>query len=177
VTKRRRSNGELIRDRRLCADLYLKGWLQSEIAEHLGLSQQTISNDLKACHARWQAETLTDIGELKGREIAKIDLLEREAWDAWVRSCADAETMVQKEKRSAGAAKDRQPAREMTKTTKGQVGDPRFLATVQWCINRRCEIYGVDAPEVKEFTGPGGSALAGGPDVISIYIHDGSDDE
>jgi hypothetical protein len=28
----------------------------------------------------------------------------------------------------------------------GQIGDPRFLAGVQWCINKRCEILGLDAP-------------------------------
>ena len=32
------------------------------------------------------------------------------------------------------------------------VGDPRFLAGVQWCIDKRCKIMGLDAPQLVEVT-------------------------
>jgi hypothetical protein len=38
-------------------------------------------------------------------------------------------------------------------------GNPAFLAGVQWCINKRCEIFGFDAPKKNEPTCKGGSPL------------------
>jgi len=148
---KRRSTAQLTRDRRKIADLYLQGWIQADIAAELGISQQTISNDIAALQSDWLASALIDFNEAKAGELAKIDRLEREYWQAWERSCQDAETLTQK---THGAIQKREtedgqfvaerPA-EVTKTAKGQAGDPRFLQGVQWCIERRCKILGVDA--------------------------------
>ena len=35
---------------------------------------------------------------------------------------------------------------EMTKTSKGQVGNPRFLDGLQWCSEQRLKIFGIYAP-------------------------------
>ncbi|MHC4984512.1 MAG: hypothetical protein ACYTF6_15275, partial [Planctomycetota bacterium] len=68
------------------------------------------------------------------------------------RSCEDAESStlktkgkVQKHQDSDGRFVAEQPA-VVAKARKGQAGDPRFLAGVQWCIERRCKILGLDAP-------------------------------
>ena len=139
---KRRSNGQLARDRRRIADLYLKGWLQVDIADELELSQSTISNDIKALQGKWLRSALVDFNEAKAQELAKIDRLERKYWEAWGRSCEDAET-VRQEGGKTGVDK-------IVKTAKGQAGDPRFLAGVQWCIERRCKILGIDAPVRQE---------------------------
>ena len=135
---KRRSTSQLTRDRRKIADLYLQGWLQADIARELGVSQLTISNDIKALHRQWLTESLIDFGAAKARELAKIDALERTYHTAWIRSCEDAETTRQ-EGSKTGVSK-------IVKTAKGQAGDPRFLAGIQWCIERRCKIMGIDAP-------------------------------
>lgn len=140
-----RSSAQRARDRRRVADLYLQGWIQADIAAETGLSQPTISRDLKAIQKEWLTSTLVDFNEAKAREIAKVDRLEREYWRAWERSCEDAETTTQKAVDTDG--KTRQ---EAIKTAKGQAGDPRFLSGVQWCIEKRCKIMGVDAPEKHE---------------------------
>ena len=41
----------------------------------------------------------------------------------------------------------------------GQAGDPRFLAIIQECGKRRCEIFGLDAPKQQEHQGPGGGPI------------------
>lgn len=155
--KPRRSAAQLARDRRRIAGLYLEGKLQADIAEVVGISQSTVSNDLRAIQREWLESSLVDFNEAKAREIAKIDKLEREYWAAWRRSCEDAEIETSK----SAVAGDKKRA-EATKTTKGQSGDPRFLSGVQWCIERRCKLLGIDAPQRHELTG-----ADGGPVVLS----------
>jgi predicted transcriptional regulator len=147
MSGKRRSTAQRVRDRRKIADLYLQGWIQADIADELTISQQTVSNDLKALHGEWLASALMDFSEAKSQELAKIDRLEREYWQAWERSCEDAESVTQ-EGTAEGVDK-------VKKTSKGQAGDPRFLQGVQWCIERRCKILGVDAPEKYAVGGPG----------------------
>jgi len=140
--KPRRSAAQLARDRRRIAELYLEGKLQADIAEAVGISQSTVSNDLKAIQQEWLESSLIDFNEAKARELAKIDRLEWEYWTAWARSCEDAETTTKK----AVQVGDKE-RKEATQTAKGQAGDPRFLQGVQWCIERRCKLLGIDAPQ------------------------------
>jgi hypothetical protein len=151
---KKRNAAQIARDRRRIADLYLQGWLQADIGDELSISQATVSRDLKALHAVWLKSALLDYDKGKARELARIDRLEREYWNAWGRSCQDAETLTQKTKGKVQQRKGErgelvaeQPA-EATKTTKGQAGDPRFLAGVQWCIERRCKLLGLDRPDL-----------------------------
>ena len=140
-TGKRRSNGQLVRDRRRIADLYLQGWLQVDIADDLGISRATVTRDLQHLYKEWQESSLVDIDKAKARELAKVDRLEREYWQAWEHSCEDAETIRQEGTKKEDSI---QPDK-IVKTAKGQAGDPRFLVGIQWCINKRCEIVGMDA--------------------------------
>ena len=151
---RRRSSSELARDRRRISDLYLRGWIQADIAEKLGVSQATISGDIKALHRDWLKSSLIDFDKAKARELAKIDDLERINYAAWERSCEDAESTTKKMIGDPTTGR-----KEMSKTAKGQAGDPRFLQGIQWCIDRRCKILGVDAPQRKEITGKDGGPI------------------
>ena len=136
---RRRSTSELIRDRRRIADMYLQGQTQTHIAETLGLAQSTISGDISALHREWRKSALIDIDERKAQELAKVDRLEREYWAAWEQSCAVG-VQVSREKRVG------QDAVTQSKTVDKPGGDPRFLAGVERCIERRCKLLGLDAP-------------------------------
>ena len=148
---RRRGASEIARDRQRIADLYLRGWMQVDIAEEVGLSQSTVTRDLKALQAEWIKSSLIDYDKAKAREIAKIDNLERIYHAAWRRSCEDAET-VRKKKAEVGGVE----RKELVSTAKGQSGDPRFLNGIQWCIERRCKIMGIDAPTKVAPTDPTG---------------------
>lgn len=157
MSGKRRKRSQLIRDRRRIADLYLQGWTQAAIGDELHIDQSTVSRDLVALQEAWQESALIDINEAKARELAKVDRLEREYWVAWERSCEDAETVKQRAiPVPAGTDGATAPkVASVEKTSKGQAGDPRFLAGVQWCIDRRCKIIGVDAPVKADFTSAG----------------------
>ena len=141
----------------MIADLYLQGATQTAIAEEVKVDQSTVSRDLAALQSEWLESALIDVNEAKANALAKVDRLEREYWDAWERSCEDAET-VRMEGKATKEGEEGAPER-VVKTSKGQAGDPRFLAGVQWCIERRCKIIGVDAPAKSELTMPDVEAL------------------
>ena len=157
MSGKRRSKSQLIRDRRRIADMYLQGKTQADIAEEVGIDQSTVSRDIAALQDAWRESALIDVDEAKANALAKVDRLEREYWDAWERSCEDAET-VRMEGKATKEGEDGAPER-VVKTSKGQAGDPRFLAGVQWCIERRCKIIGVDAPTKNELAMPDVEAL------------------
>jgi predicted transcriptional regulator len=123
--------------REVVADLYLKGWSQMAIAAHLGLSQATISNDLKAIQAQWRESSVRDFDSARERELRKLDRVERESWAAWERS--------QKPTQSAVMSTDGSEQRTQ-KTVKEQCGDPRFLEQIVRCIASRRALLGIDAP-------------------------------
>lgn len=161
----RRSKSQIARDRRKIANLYLQGRIQADIGEELDINQSTVSRDLQALQEEWKNSSLIDIDEAKAKELAKVDRLEREYWDAWERSCEDAET-----KRLEGTLAPGEDQGKPTKqilTRKGQAGDPRFLTGIQWCIERRCKILGIDAPSKREHGGMGG-----GPIQVEVEVED-----
>jgi len=153
MTGRVRKKGERARDRKRTGELYLRGWTQAEIAEELNMSIATICRDIARLHDAWLESSLVDYDEAKAKELAKVDQLEYEYWDAWLRSCENKETETKKAI-VVGEAAER---REATKREEGQAGDPRFLTGIQWCINKRCEILGLDAPNRTDFTSGGKS--------------------
>lgn len=165
-----RSEAEQERDRREISRLYLQGMYQVDIAGRLGLSQPTVSRDIQVLIDEWKIERAYDINEAKARELAKVDNLELEYWEAWHRSQENAEKEVKKQRAIPGK-KDNKGVptvdvlgQEIQKTSEGQTGDPRFLTGIQWCIERRCLILGVDAPKKTELTGKDGK------DLVAVYI-------
>jgi hypothetical protein len=138
--------------------MYLKGEMQSDIAESLRLSQSTVSRALKQLQADWRASALIDINEAKARELAKIDALELEYWTAWKRSQEDAESEITKMQGNPPKPNEANPLpakMETQKKREGQSGNPAFLRGVEWCINKRCEIIGVNAPTKQEIENKG----------------------
>ncbi len=135
-----RETTELAHRRQLIAARYLKGEYQTTIAAALGIDQAQVSRDLKAIRAIWLASTIRDFDLAKAQELAKIDEVEREYWLAWERSKQDKEVAIQE----AGADKKMKKA---TLRKEGQSGNPAFLAGVLSCIDKRCQILGLDAPK------------------------------
>ena len=172
-----RSKSEIEKHRRRISELYLKGMLQEDIAAEIGISQPTVSRDLKAIQKVWQKETLYDFNEAKARELERIDILEREYWQAWQRSCEDAETVKQKGKPIGQGQVDTD---SIERTVKGQAGDPRFLGGIQWCIIQRCKILGIEAPNrnldinMTQLTTEQLERLAKGEDVYSVLTNPGT---
>lgn len=125
------------------AALFCQGVYQSEIAARLGVAPSQITYDLRILMARWAKASTEKIDAFKASELERINHLERTYWQAWLDSC-EAGVKVSKEKRvGAEVVTNRQ---EVDKPA----GNPTFLAGVQWCIDRRCKLMGLDAPVKQE---------------------------
>ena len=133
------------RRRQQVVSLYLQGWSQAAIAEHLQIAQWTVSRDLKHVYAEWRESTIRDFDTLQTIEVQKLDRLEREAWAAWDRSQKPSQLA-----RIKGASSEQNAER----VVKNQIGDPRFLEQVHKCIAGRRAILGLDAPTRIEPVGP-----------------------
>lgn len=116
-----RSPLQVEQDRARVAALVIQGRAHQEIALELGVSRQQVTYDLKVIKDRWKARTTMDLDQAKADEMVKIDFLERTYWDSWTLQCQP---------------KDSVP----------QVGDPKLLAGILSCIDRRCKLLGLDAP-------------------------------
>jgi arginine repressor len=124
------------------AELYLRQKTQMEIAAELDVDQATVSRDLKELQRIWRESAVMALDEVKARELAKIDALEREYWDAWELSkSAKENTLTEKVDDGDGTRFKAQ----VSKTA--QTGDARYLSGVQWCIERRCKLLGLDAAQ------------------------------
>lgn len=128
--------------RRDVADMYLQGYKQVEIAAKHRVSQQMISLDLQTLQREWLQSALMDFDEAKARELARIDRLEREYWQAWQRSLTE---QVKTSKRAKESSKD--SSKEAGELRESRTGDERFLSGVRWCIEQRLKIFGVYATD------------------------------
>jgi hypothetical protein len=134
------------------AGLFLRGVKrQAELAERVGVDRSTVSRDLKVLNARWKEAGVRDLDAAKGQELERIDQLEAEYWDAWERSKKAHETTTTEQTTSADGERLKAGIRK-----EEQCGDPRYLAGIQWCVDKRCEILGLKAPHKVAPTTPDG---------------------
>lgn len=156
-----RTKDERERDLDEVARLYLQGMTQAAIAAQLSkdssrsytVTQRTISRDMEVVRKRWLDSSLRNFDAAKAQELAKIDNLEREAWESWHRSIGTRRvTSTGRETGGRDGNKDKAQVR-----TEDMLGDPRYLAQIQSCIDRRCKLLGLDAPAKIAPTNPDGT--------------------
>lgn len=120
------------------AELHKKGWSQAAIAERLGVTQPTVSSDLKYIREEWRRSMVRDFDLARAQELQRVDRIECEANEGWDRSLKPSQSAVIQ---GEGA---QQPSR---KTVRNQSGDPRFLDILLKCSERRSKLLGLDAPQ------------------------------
>ena len=148
----KRTEMERLRDQSAIMRLTLKGWQQKAIAVELNLSDATVSRDMRDVREALKKSRLNDVKALFARELAKIDLMETEAWAAWDASKGELVTSVttaQEEKGKKAQVKKQQ-----------RTGDPRYLETIKWCIAERLKLFGFYAPDKLDLTSKGESLNA-----------------
>lgn len=138
------------------AKLYLKGYTVNQIAEILNenrteyqLSPSQISSDIKFIHQRWMESYLVDFDVAKAKELAHIDQLETTYWEAWTESLKRAEIVdtEQVKDNTTDRRGNSVPAYSRTKVRKREkssYGDTAILQGIQWCIEQRCKILGLN---------------------------------
>lgn len=143
----RAKKAEVARRRRVVSELYIQGHSQMAIAEQVGVSQPTVSTDLKTIQQQWRESAIRDLDSLREKELRKLDAVELEAWKAWQRS--------QKPAQEATVCTDGSTQKTVKKVAE-QTGDPRFLDQISKCIASRRALLGLDAPTKIAPTSPDG---------------------
>lgn len=147
MTAARLSKAE--RQRRVAA-LYLQSKTQGDIAAELGIGQATVSRDLHDIEEAWAKDTRTDLNAVKVRELTRIDAIEAEAWQAWFSSKRDGgfETTIiegsRTPNRKTGELTDVVGKKRNTVKKFSRDGNHYFLQVVQWCVEQRVRILGLD---------------------------------
>jgi hypothetical protein len=120
------------------AALWLRGVQQAQIAGRLKVSAVTVARDLRALRKEWHTTRVRDFEQSQEQELRKLDLLEREAWEAWDRSLRPVET-----NKVSGAGSDLSENRRGEKSSRSSHGAARYLEIIARCIDKRCEILGL----------------------------------
>lgn len=138
----RKSNKEIVARRRaIVAELYLKGYYQSEIAQQVNVTQQQISSDLKALRKQWKESAIRDYDAALDEELARINRRETEAWDAWERS---KQQFKQRNIKGRSVGEAQTSVTEKSERIEDRNGDPRYLNIVETCSKQRCELLGLN---------------------------------
>lgn len=149
-----RSKIETERDRAFIAERYCQGATLVRIAVELRdrfypdkepFNVSNISRDIQIVVGRWQRAAIFTIDQYKAIEIQKINTLEQEYYDAWMRSKESRERTVT-ERLERGGDEDNLARIRARIASEERDGNPNFLAGVQWCIDRRCKLLGLDTP-------------------------------
>ncbi|WP_162055040.1 hypothetical protein [Pontibacter pamirensis] len=150
------------RDRNIVAEYYIKGYSTRSIAKLIGetvgngytVTHNTVSKDIRALLKQWSADRINDIDQRKTIELEKLDKLERTYWEAWEKSARDHKKKSIKVSGKAKTPKEKL-YREITEAEIVAYGNPSFLSGIQWCIDKRCKILGIDAPAQMDLTSKG----------------------
>jgi hypothetical protein len=129
------------------SDMYLRGWSCRRIGEAIGISHVSVSTELKIIRQRWLEEQVKNFDELQQRELLRLDKVECEMWDAWEKSKADQIT-------STARREDGMIAKTVNEVRKAQqTGEAQYMQVIMRCIEKRCKILGLDAPEKVQHSG------------------------
>lgn len=119
---------------------------ERNIAENRGytLHHTQIFWDLKIIYKEWKEQRSEFIEEKIELELAKLDKIEMECWEAWERSKEGRRKTV------IDGGEINQPGMPGGKLREREVettfGDTRFLDIIQKCMERRASLLGLNAP-------------------------------
>ena len=152
----KRTPAQRLIDMQRTAEWYCQGKSIGEIAKLLGVDWAQADYDLRKIRAAWTDRAVKSFSEHVAEELAKLDQLEKQAWTAWTWS-TQRKKEAEREKRAL-FTKDGSPilradgkgqamaVSSQRVAVKARDGDPRFLAVVFQCIDRRIKLLGLDAP-------------------------------
>ena len=137
--KRKRTNLEKAFDTARLADMYLKGRSQKEMTEELSISRTTVQKALAELQKTLQSQALFDFNAAKATQLAKVDHLEKVAWEGY---------HLSQQGKSSTTEMNTGNTNFTSKTNSfSPAGDTKWLDKIQWCIDQRCKILGLHAPK------------------------------
>lgn len=144
--------------------LLLKGWSFQQIAQLQERSRQLVTADIKVIERRWREAAVANFNEIRQAQLARLDLLEREAWECFERSKRPKRNSRDRRRQlpalstrvfedaleAAGEDEDEDDGPksirvelEHQESIVERDGDPRWLERIAWCIQERNKLYGL----------------------------------
>lgn len=130
--------------------LYIQGHSQETVKELMkdltgghSFSRNTIAKYIQESVDDWKATKNEIVDSWKAIELERINRLEATYWDAWENSKNVLKTnTIKKTKGDTGTLSiaERQDQERQSQ------GEPRFLQGIQWCIEQRCKLLGMEVP-------------------------------
>lgn len=146
--KRGRASKQVVTFRRTqVAKMYLKGRMKKDIAAHFGLSNASITKDIKAIHTEWKEDRLSDFDDMMQKELMRLDLVENQAWIAWEKSIEDTHQKSIKQTTGDLGERTEKAQKELT-----MLGNPRYLDIMLKCSQQRSELLGLNAAKKLDHT-------------------------
>jgi len=146
----KRNKADIEADDKSISDLYLKGYSYREIErlfkadktrKHT-LSHTQIGTDMNRMLKDWRKDRESSIDEWVNAELLKLDKLEQTYWASFEKSIkALTKTKTKTGSNSFGAID------ETTMEDMLMLGDPRYLQGIERCIQKRCDLLGLDMPK------------------------------
>ena len=135
------------------ADLRLRGLTVREIAARCGVSHTTVIRDIREVEQVWIARAADVLGLAKGREVSRLELVIREAWDAWERSKQPEKKIVERKARrrnQSSAVRDQAGADDLVVTSRittvsQRAGASRFLSVIVTASAQIAQILGLNS--------------------------------
>ena len=109
------------------ARLWTEKQTMREIAAELDCSLGTVSNDVRKIHAHWVATTIQEFDVRLAAEIATINAVERQAWEAYRTSLQDAVEQTEPDSESSGKTVTKRRKKKWRSTVPGH--DPSLQRT------------------------------------------------
>jgi hypothetical protein len=172
------------------ARLYLRGYSLHEVVKYIAdnrpysLTPQTVAADMVEIRERWRAQYLANFDDVKAQELARLDRLELAYWTEYDKSKQDKDTIetvkvndeweAAKNKTNPADTKASGYSRTRVKHTREKMlGNPVYLQGVQWCIQQRCKILGLDSPKTVNINWRNAAEAAGiNPDKLQNELVD-----
>ena len=135
--------------------LYIRGYSPEQIVRRTGCDPCDVKRCLATARKHWRKRATKAYDDLVAHEVAKLDEVERAAWEGWDRSLREEVQAVSEESEGPKGPTVKTGTKRTTKA-----GSPAFLATITATVKQRCDLLGLtrgeadnttdDAPEVVE---------------------------
>ena len=144
----------------IVAPLWRQSWTLNEIREEvmkrLGLktySLKCVYTDVQRLLKEWQEERLENTEDKITAELARIDLVIKEAWQMWEKSKQDYNSKRQVQE---GKPRQDESGQISVDTIKAMMwdaeergcGDPRYLDIILKAMQQRCKLLGLDQQRI-----------------------------
>jgi hypothetical protein len=157
ATRKKRNKAQRNNHRQRIADLRLQGHTIAQIVKATRLSESTVHRELRALADEWRESAADSINEHRVRELARLEIIERDAWAEWDRSRKNYAKEVTERLKGAGEKGDFETGPKVVRReTGGRIGEAKFLQIILNAQDARRKLLGLDAPTKMAPTDPNG---------------------